>query len=69
MLRRIYEHRSDEVPAFTSKYEIHRLVYFEQLEDIRQAISREKELKCWVRRWKFQLIESVNPAWTDLSLE
>jgi putative endonuclease len=67
--RRIYEHRSGEIPGFTSKYKIHRLVYFEEFVDIRQAIAREKEIKGWLRGRKIQLIESVNPRWKDLSLE
>jgi putative endonuclease len=66
--RRIYEHRSGEIPGFTSKYKIHRLVYFEDFVDIRQAIAREKEIKGWLRGRKIQLIESVNPRWKDLSL-
>jgi putative endonuclease len=67
--RRIYEHRSGEIPGFTSKYKIHRLVYFEDFVDIRQVIAREKEIKGWLRGRKIQLIESVNPGWKDLSLE
>jgi putative endonuclease len=67
--RRIYEHRSGEIPGFTSKYNIYRLVYFEDFVDIRQAIAREKEIKGWLRGRKIQLIESVNPGWKDLSLE
>jgi putative endonuclease len=67
--RRIYEHRSGEIPGFTGKYKIHRLVYFEEFVDIRQAIAREKEIKGWLRGRKIQLIESVNPRWKDLSLE
>jgi putative endonuclease len=67
--RRIYEHRSGEIPGFTSKYKIHRLVYFEEFADIGQAISREKEIKGWLREKKLQLIQSVNPGWKDLSLE
>jgi putative endonuclease len=67
--RRIYEHRSGEIPGFTSKYKIHRLVYFEDFVEIRQAIAREKEIKGWLRGRKVQLIESVNPRWKDLSLE
>src|SRR5215472_1019504 len=69
LVRRVYEHRSGDIPGFTSKYKIHRLVYFEEFLDIRQAIAREKEIKGWLRSRKIQLIESVNPAWKDLSLE
>jgi putative endonuclease len=69
LVRRVYEHRSGDIPGFTSKYKIHRLVYFEEFLDIRQAIAREKEIKGWLRSRKIKLIESVNPAWKDLSLE
>jgi putative endonuclease len=69
LLRRVYEHRSGEIPGFTSKYKIHRLVHFEQFEEIRQAIARKKEIKSWLRRKKIQLIESANPGWMDLSLK
>ena len=58
--RRAKEHRSGEIPGFTSRYKIHRLVYFEQFEDIRQAIAREKEIKGWLRSRMIQLIESIN---------
>jgi putative endonuclease len=67
--RRVYEHRSGEILGFTSRYKIHRLVYFEQFEDISQVIAREKTIKGWLRSRKIQLIESVNPGWKDLSLE
>ena len=65
--RHIYEHRSGEIRGFTSKYKIHRLVYFEDFVDIRQAIGREKEIKGWLCGRKIQLIEKDNPDWSDLS--
>jgi putative endonuclease len=69
LLRRAYRHRSGEIAGFTSKYKIDRLVYFEQFEDIRQAIGREKQIKGWLRSRKIGLVGTVNPAWKDLSLE
>ena len=69
LVRRAYEHRSGEIPGFTSRYKIDRLVYFEQFEDIRQAIAREKQIKGWLRSRKVELIEGVNPGWKDLSRE
>jgi putative endonuclease len=69
LARRVYEHRSGEIPGFTSKYKIHRLVYFEEFGDIRHAIGREKEIKGGLRSKKIQLIETANPRWKDLSLE
>ncbi|MFN8361447.1 MAG: GIY-YIG nuclease family protein [Candidatus Kapaibacterium sp.] len=65
--RRIYEHKQKIVEGFTQKYDITRLVYFEQTTDIRSAIQREKQLKGWLRAKKITLIESVNPNWQDLS--
>jgi putative endonuclease len=65
--RRICEHRLGVVPGFTHKYRIHRLVYYESTSDVRAAISREKQIKGWLRAKKVALIESVNPTWQDLS--
>ncbi len=67
--RRAYEHKQKLVPGFTSKYNITQLVYFEEAQDIQAAISREKQIKGWLRRKKIALIESVNPEWKDLSIE
>jgi len=65
--RRIYEHKKKLVQGFTAKYKIERLVYFETVEDIHAAISREKQIKGWTRNKKLALIASVNPIWDDLS--
>ena len=65
--RRVEEHRSKLVPGFTSKYNITRLVYWEEYRDVREAIAREKEIKGWVRSKKISLINSMNPNWNDLS--
>jgi putative endonuclease len=54
-------------PGFTQRYKIHRLVYAETFETIRPAIEREKQIKGWARDRKIALIESLNPAWEDLS--
>lgn len=67
--RRVYEHKHKLVPGFTSKYNITRLVYYEQTNDIHMAIQREKELKGWIRAKKITLIESTNLTWKDLSEE
>jgi putative endonuclease len=64
--RRVYEHRALLVAGFTSKYGVHRLVYFESFSDIENAIRREKQLKKWNRAWKIRLIEESNPDWVDL---
>ena len=65
--RRIYEHKQKLIPGFSSKYNLTKLVYFEVTQDIESAISREKQIKGWLRIKKKRLIESMNPAWKDLS--
>ena len=65
--RRLYEHRHHLVEGFTSKYNVHKLVYFEQTTDVKSAIEREKQLKGWRRERKNELVETINPAWKDLS--
>lgn len=66
LLRRIYEHKQEQVEGFTKKYHIHNLVYYEQYEDVRNAITREKQIKKWDRKWKVELVEKDNPEWNDL---
>ena len=65
--RRVYEHKNKLLPGFSKRYNISRLVYYESSPDIRAAITREKQIKGWLRAKKVALIESVNPAWDDLS--
>ena len=67
--RRLYEHRRKSVAGFTKKYNLYKLVWFEQTEDIRSAIAREKEIKGWRREKKNRLVEDINPDWRDLSEE
>jgi len=64
--RRITEHKEGLASAFTRKYRCHKLVYYECFSDIEQAITREKRLKNYHRKWKDQLINGVNPEWRDL---
>lgn len=65
--RRVGEHKSKAIPGFTSKYNITKLVYYEEGSDINVAIAREKQIKGWLRAKKIALIESTNPEWRDLS--
>ncbi len=67
--RRVYEHKQKLVPGFTSTYNITLLVYFETTTDVKVALSREKQIKGWLRSKKIGLIEAVNPGWKDLSAE
>ena len=66
LVGRVYQHKNDLAEGFTSKYAVHRLVYFEVHEDMREAIAREKRIKAWRRQWKICLIESENAEWRDL---
>ena len=65
--RRIYEHKNKMVQGFTEKYNVSKLVYFEEASDVASAISREKEIKKWRREKKDALAMTVNPEWKDLS--
>jgi len=67
--RRIGEHRLGAVPGFTRTYGVHRLVWYERYNDIRDAIAREKSMKKWRRAWKLARIEEINPDWRDLAEE
>ena len=64
--KRIWMHKHDMIEGFTKEYGVHRLVYVEEHDDIRDAITREKRLKKWNRAWKIRLIEEDNPGWRDL---
>ena len=66
LARRVQEHKQSQIEGFTKKYNVDRLVYFEETDDIAVAITREKQLKTWQRAWKIKLIESINPQWQDL---
>ncbi len=66
LVRRVWEHREGLVDGFTKKYDVKRLVWYEQHSDPASAIQREKRLKRWHRDWKTRLIEEENPLWADL---
>lgn len=58
--RRLYEHKNKLVEGFTSKYNVNKLVYYEQTSDIRAAIAREKEIKKWRREKKDKLVTHLS---------
>ena len=64
--RRVYEHREKLVNGFTKKYNVYKLVYFEETESIEAAIKREKQIKGGSRKKKIELIEGMNPKWMDM---
>jgi putative endonuclease len=65
--QRLHQHRRHQVPGFTSRYQVTRLVWFVQGEDILAAIALEKKIKNRGRQWKIDLIETANPDWDDLA--
>jgi putative endonuclease len=65
--RRIAEHKEGTFEGFASQYGCNRLVYWENFDDVRKAIDREKQLKGWRREKKIALIETLNPSWKDLA--
>ena len=66
LVKRIYEHKSNFVDGFSRKYNLNKLVYYEVIDDITIAIEREKYLKGKTRKFKDELINSINPQWNDL---
>ena len=64
--RRLWEHKNGQINGFTKRYHVHKLVYFEEFSDVNDSISREKQLKGWVRAKKNWLVETKNPSWDDL---
>ena len=66
LVQRVWQHRNDFVEGFTTKYGVHTLVWYEAHPTMESAITREKQLKWWHRKWKLRLIEESNPRWEDL---
>ncbi len=64
--RRIFEHKNKVYDGFTKKFNVSKLVYYEEFKDIESAKSREKQLKKYNRQWKENLINKMNPGWRDL---
>ncbi len=66
LVRRTFEHREGVANGFISQHGVKNLVWFEEADEARAAIQREKTIKHWSRAWKMSLIESNNPMWRDL---
>lgn len=66
IVKRIWEHKQGLGSKFTSKYDLHRLVYVESHSSILDAVERERRIKKWNRAWKIEMIEKQNPGWHDL---
>ncbi|MDP7412363.1 MAG: GIY-YIG nuclease family protein [SAR202 cluster bacterium] len=67
LVRKMYEHKNKLVHGFTSRYNIDRLILFEQTDDFESAVTREKQIKGWTRKKKIDLIRQSNETWRDLS--
>lgn len=65
--RRVWEHKSKLIPGYTEKYNLNKLVWYQEFTDINDAIEVEKKLKGWLRKKKDSLISDLNPNWNDLS--
>jgi putative endonuclease len=66
LIQRVYQHKHENVPGFTSQYDCKSLVYYELYDTMYDAISREKQIKGGSRKKKIALIETMNPGWQDL---
>jgi putative endonuclease len=66
LLQRVSEHKDKTIPSFTSKYNVTKLVYYEEYATMDEAIAREKQIKGGSRQKKVDLIKSKNPEWKDL---
>ncbi len=66
LVSRVWQHKEHVVDGFTKKYDLTKLVYYEQHQTMEAAILREKQLKQWNREWKIRLIQEKNPEWFDL---
>jgi len=66
LVKRVWEHKNDQADGFSRRYGVHMLVYYEIVDTMDAAITREKQIKAGSRAKKLQLIESLNPEWNDL---
>jgi putative endonuclease len=66
LVKRVWEHKNDQVDGFSRRYGVHMLVYYEILDTMDVAITREKQIKAGSKAKKLRLIESMNPEWNDL---
>jgi putative endonuclease len=67
--RRAYEHKLKIRECFTNLYNAEKLIYFEELKSLNEAIQREKHIKGWLRKKKIELINNLNPEWRNLTVE
>jgi len=66
IIRRVHEHKNNLTEGFTNKYNCHKLVWYQQTQDVNSAIIQEKRMKKWKREYKENIINDMNPEWNDL---
>lgn len=66
LVGRVWEHKEKIHEGFSKKHDVIKLVWYEEFDDITEAIYQEKKMKKWKREWKIELIEKTNPQWKDL---
>ena len=66
LVKRMWEHKNNLVEGFTKRYGVHQLVWYEIHKNMESAIKRDKQIKEWERKWKFELIEDMNRNWEEL---
>jgi putative endonuclease len=64
--QRVWMHRNGVLPGFTKQHGVKMLVWYEQHETREAALARERQMKKWNRAWKLEIIEKMNPSWSDL---
>jgi len=64
---RVLEHKLGKIPGFTKKYQITKLVYYEEYADAYDASAREKQIKGYRRSRKVEPIKSLNSKWFDFA--
>ncbi len=69
LIRRVYEHKEKMIDGFTKRYNVNKLVYYEEYNEILNAIEREKQIKAGSRKKKLELVNKMNPGWKDLYQE
>lgn len=66
LIKRVWQHKQKIVEGFTTKYNINKLIYFEEYSDPETAIAREKQIKNWNRKKKINLIVKINPKFEEI---
>lgn len=67
--RRILEHKNKQIDGFSAKYNLSKLVYYEEFDNHHLAFEKERRMKKWKREYKLNLINQMNPNWIDLAAD